>query len=222
MLSEKESCNFTNKFLSQSWQTEMTYCQGKILSSCHNTTHISRTFRLPFSIELTKCSQDPEQRASDGGQSSKGLTPSMQYVPCHTMQWSLCKLNKRNRHLSSNTNRLIPKNGHIPLHWVFPRLKIQIEDMHLPCFFLFVLASAACTLSWLVSAKTTFLKAFITFRKAFFASFSFEPPRTIFSDTNSMSCACSSPMNALPVPLNRPLPFPVPFPFFFPHLAALE
>ena len=61
----------------------------------------------------------------------------------------------------------------ILLHWVLPRLKVLIEDEHLPHPFLFfVFPSAfvrveilAFTLFWLVSAKTTFLEAFICLSK---------------------------------------------------------
>ena len=35
------------------------------------------------------------------------------------------------------TNRLIHRPGRILLHWVFLRLRIQIEDRFLPCLFLF-------------------------------------------------------------------------------------
>ena len=103
---------------------------------CRNaikTTHTSGTFDLPLSIQLTVCNQDPEQRVSDDGQGSKGLMPSMQYAPCHTMQLS----NKRNRQLSWNINRLIPRHDCILLHWVFPRLKVQIGGEHVPYPFLF-------------------------------------------------------------------------------------
>ena len=65
--------------------------------------------------------------------------------------------------------------------------------------------------------KPTFPKAFITFRKAFLASFSFGPPRTMLLLTTIRGPVLeSSPRNALPVPLNPPLPFSSP------HLAALE
>ena len=36
-----------------------------------------------------------------------------------------------------HTNSLIHRPGHIFLHWVFLRLRIQIEDRFLPCLFLF-------------------------------------------------------------------------------------
>ena len=45
--------------------------------------------------------------------------------------------NKRNRQLSWNTNRLIPSHDHILLQSVLQRLKVQIEDEHLPCPFFF-------------------------------------------------------------------------------------
>ena len=39
-----EQDNFPDKFLPQSWQTQKTYCEDRILSSYHNTTHLSGTF----------------------------------------------------------------------------------------------------------------------------------------------------------------------------------
>ena len=72
----------------------------------------------------------------------------------------------------------------------------------------------------LVGANTTFRKAFVTFRRTFFTSFSFGLPSTIFFWPPFKFCACSSPRNAPPVLLNPPLPFP--FPFSSLHLTTFE
>ena len=71
----------------------------------------------------------------DGWQGSKELPPSMRYEPlCKATQ----QMKSRNRQANGwQTSRLIPKHGHILLHWVFLRLKVQIEDEILPCLFLF-------------------------------------------------------------------------------------
>ena len=88
------------------------------------------------------CSQDPEQRVSGGWQGSKGLMPSMHCVPCKTTQ----QLKLRNRQANSwSTSRPIPRNDHILLHQVFLRLKVLIEDKHLPCLFFSDLCLFLCT-----------------------------------------------------------------------------
>ena len=131
------------------------------------------------------CAEPRSRTTCAGWQGSEGLMPSMQYeLSCKTTQ----QLELRKRQANNwKTNRLIPRHGHILLHWVFPRLKVQIEDKHLPYPFLCGPCLCHCAgwnhclhFFWLVSAKTTFLKAFITFRKTLLASFSFGPPSTIF------------------------------------------
>ena len=78
--------------------------------------------------------QGPEQRVLDAWQDSMELQPSMQYEPsCRT-----------NQHFDSGfvqsngwrTNRLIPRRGHILLHWVFLRLTIRNEERFLLCLLL--------------------------------------------------------------------------------------
>ena len=127
--------------------------------------------------------QDPEQRASDGGQDPRELMPSTQSVLNCTTQ----SLKLRNRQSNWNTNRLIPRDGLVPLQRVFQRLKILSVDMHLPCLFLFDPCLCLCVkkitagllFRW-ASAKCIFPKAFIALRKAFLASFSLGPSSTIF------------------------------------------
>ena len=71
----------------------------------------------------------------DGSKDSTGLPPSVQYKSlCRTTHHQACRSYESN---DWQTNRLIPRPGHILLHWVFPRLRLRIEDRSLPCLFLF-------------------------------------------------------------------------------------
>ena len=74
------------------------------------------------------------------------------------------------------TSRPIPRHGHIRLHRVFQRLKVQIEDKRL-LYPLLVLASAfmrveiiACTLSDLQVRKPPFRKLSLPFGKPYMPS----------------------------------------------------
>ena len=78
--------------------------------------------------------------------------PSMQYeLSCKTTQ----QLELRKRQANNwKTNRLIPRHGHILLHWVFPRLKSRLRISTFLTLSFVVLASAivrveiiACTFS---------------------------------------------------------------------------
>ena len=90
----------------------------------------------------------------------------MQYEPlCRTTLHLESRIRQSN---DWKTNRLIPRRGHILLHWVFLRLRIQIEERFLLCLFLssvFVFFGKvfACTFVGLVWAKTTLVEAIIAF-----------------------------------------------------------
>ena len=93
----------------------------------------------------------------------------------------------KNRQSNWSINRLIPRDDLVPLQQGFQKLKILSVDRHLPCLFLCDPCPCLCvekitarTLFRWANAKSTFTKAFIAFRKAFLAPFSFGPPSTIF------------------------------------------
>ena len=182
-------------------------------NAIHNTTYVSED-RV-----------QPRSRTTCVGWLArfKGLMSSMQDVPCHTMRQFHEELNKRNRQLSWNANRLIPKHGHILLHRVFLRLKVQIEDEHLPCFFLFGLSlcllpifSLAVLVSGWQVRKSLPERQFCPFEKPFLSLFPLD------HQAQSGSCACSSPRNNLPFPFNLPLPFPFCLTSSTPHLATFR
>ena len=138
------------------------------------------------------------------------LPPSMQY---QTLFKTTQHLESRN-HQSNDwqTNRLIPRPGRILLHWVFLRLRIQIEEGSFFAFSFLVLSSAfvlekvlACTFVGLVRAKS------LPSDKPFLPFFPFDHQTGSSSCHHSGSCTCSSSKNALPVLVDRPLPFPFPF-----------
>ena len=98
--------------------------------------HASEIFRLPLLIQSTVCSRGPEP-------GSERLSPSMQYeLSCKAAQ----QLRLRTRQANGwKTSHLIPRRDKILLHWVFQRLKVQIEDKHLPYPFLFGLCLCLCS-----------------------------------------------------------------------------
>ena len=170
-------------------------------------------------IQSTVCSQDPEPRVLDGWQDSMELPPSMQFEPlCRTTQHLECRNHRSN---DWQTNRLIPRPGHILLHWVFLRLRIPIEERFFPCLFFF--GPFPCLCSWYnpylllcragKGENPPSWKPSLPFDKPFLPFFPLDHPTWSSSCHHSGSCACSSPKNALPVLLDRPLPFPFPFPF---------
>ena len=132
-------------------------------------------------------------------------------------------MNWRNRQYSWNTNHLIPRNGHVLRHWVCPRLKVQIEDKHLPCPFLFGPCLCRCarkkSLLELLSGgkvrKPPFRKLSQPFEKPFLPRLPLDHQAQSSSHRNSDSCACSSPRDALPFPVDPPLLIPLPVFFFF-------
>ena len=99
------------------------------------TKNVSEISLLRISIQAIVCSPDPEPRESDGRQDSKRVPPSKQCeLSCKTTQ----QLESKNQQATDwQTNRLIPRRGHILLHRVFMRLRIQIEDELLLCLFPF-------------------------------------------------------------------------------------
>ena len=81
----------------------------------------------------------------------------------------------------------------------------------------------ACTLFWLISAKTHLSESFHHIsRNLFLPLLPLDHQEQSSSDHHTKSCACSSPKNTLPVPLNLPLPFAFSFAFSSPHLATFE
>ena len=91
--------------------------------------YASEIFPLPLLVQLSVCSQRLDPRVSDDWQGSEWLLPYMQCgLSCKTTQ----QLRLRNRQANGwKTSRLIPKNGHNLLHWVFRELKVQIEHKRL-------------------------------------------------------------------------------------------
>ena len=122
------------------------------------------------------------------------------------------------------------RHGHILLHWVFQRLKIQFEDKYLPYPFSFlVFASAfvrvsiiACPLLWLVSAKRTLPE-----RRFFFCLL--KKPSCLFFlwttkhnlSLNCLSGSCSS-KECSSGSFESTFAFSFSSAFPSPHLAALE
>ena len=156
--------------------------------------------------------QGPEPRVLDGWQSSKGLSPSMQYeLSCKTTQ------HLESRTLQANgwkTSRPIPRHVHILLHWVFQRLKVRIEDKLLPCLSLFCPFPCLCSgYNPCLRLYLPFWMPLLPFDKPLLSFFPLDHQTRSSSCHHSGSCACSSPKNALQVLFDRPLPFPFPFPF---------
>ena len=78
----------------------------------------------------------PRSRTTRAGWLARfnGVAPSMQYKSfCRTTQHLESRSHQSN---DWQTNRLTPRSGHILLHWVFLRLRIQIGDGFFPCLFL--------------------------------------------------------------------------------------
>ena len=71
----------------------------------------------------------------DDGQDSKDFPPSIQYeILCNTTQ----QMKSRNHQANGwQTNRPIPRHGHILLLWVSQMLRVLIGDERIPCLFHF-------------------------------------------------------------------------------------
>ena len=76
-------------------------------------------------------------------------------LSCRTTQ----HLESRNRQSNDwKTNRLIPRRGHVLLHWVFLRLKVQIGERFFLCHFLLDPFLCLC-----FGERTTLLKTITAF-----------------------------------------------------------
>ena len=131
---------------------------------------------------------------------SEGLPPSMQ---CKLSYKITQQLRLRTRQADGwETSRLIPRHGHILLHWVFLVLKVQIEDKRLPCLLCLHAGGNACLRLLLVGECENHLSGKPSSENLFLPFFPLHHQAKSSSDHHSRSCAYSSPRNALSVLLN--------------------